>query len=473
MDFAEFVNKAKNFYKTLLCWILVGILSGTIIGIILISVGTYSNRVIMLIKYPGDIFIRMLNCIAVPLMASCLVSAVGGLDKSISLRVGIQFLICSFVLKLESAMLGYIGTFPFHSLRNTMNKTMITDKGKRRGMAVDNYLDLIRNMFCKNLLEMFIYTFETVLIMDERNNSTDVGMWKVSGRMQTGPNVMGIVVVSLCAGLAVKTAGSQAEPLVKIIKSVTKLFFILMRWIIFISPVFLVFLMAGALVSHGSTIHMAKDAGLYLCAFTILYPIQFFVVYPLFYFIATRKNPLRLYSAKVILTAFSTSSSLATMPLAIEYFEEVHQFDSRLVKFVLSVGVNISKDGATLFYTFSSRLASFVNNVDLTPYETMRLFVLAMAGSVAAPGVPFGAMAILWVIWTSLGFIDSADFYGTVFSLEWLRDRISTVTNLYGNCFILAVIQHYNKDVFKQGQIQAPTEPQDEEQENAEPEDVP
>ena len=480
MGLAEFVHKTKNFYKTLIFWILVGVFSGVIIGVVMISVGTYSNRVKMLIKYPGDLFLRMLNCVAIPLLAACLASAIGGLDRSISLRLGIQFLVCSFVLKLEAAILGYVGTFPFLSLRNLMiNKTEATsDKGKVDRMAVDNYLDLVRNVFCRNLLEMFIYTYETVLIPisnKEKNGTADVSEWSVSGRMQAGPNMMGITVISMCVGLAMKTVGTSGDSLLNIMQCITNLFFILMKWIIYISPIFLVFLMAGSILSHNNIVNLAQDAGLYLCAFLILYPIQFFVMYPLFYFIATRKNPYNLLSAKVILTAFSTASSLATMPLAIEYFEDVHRYDSRLVRFVLSVGVNISKTGATLFYSLSSHMASFVNNTQLTPYKTISLFLLAMAGSDGAPGVPFGGMATLWVVWMSLGYNDSADFYGTIFSLEWLRDRMSTVVNLYGNCFILAVLHHYNKDTFEeQSKIEnLPDEQGTGEEENPEAEAVP
>jgi Na+/H+-dicarboxylate symporter len=76
---------------------IIGVIGGTAFGLILKNSGQqWSQRDIMYIQYPGDLFLRMLKCLIVPLIVSSITSAIGALDLSLSKKIALRFVSCSY-----------------------------------------------------------------------------------------------------------------------------------------------------------------------------------------------------------------------------------------------------------------------------------------------------------------------------------------------------------------------------------------
>lgn len=108
--------------------------------------------------------------------------------------------------------------------------------------------------------------------------------------------------------------------------------------------------------------------GMYFLTVLIALLIHGFLVLPGMYFLITRKNPYAYIAnmAEALVTAFGTSSSSATLPLAISCLEEKNSIDSRVARFVMPIGSTVNMDGTALYEAIAAIFISQVRKISLS-----------------------------------------------------------------------------------------------------------
>lgn len=108
--------------------------------------------------------------------------------------------------------------------------------------------------------------------------------------------------------------------------------------------------------------------GMYFMTVLVGLFIHGFIVLPLIYFLVTRRNPFAYVSnmAQALATAFGTSSSSATLPVAIGCLEDRNGIDSRVARFVMPIGATINMDGTALYEAVAAIFIAQVRNVNLS-----------------------------------------------------------------------------------------------------------
>lgn len=137
-----------------------------------------------------------------------------------------------------------------------------------------------------------------------------IEQWTLSHEYSGGMNIMGLVVSAVVAGIAMSTMYGQVNTLLAFVTQVSEVTMKITRWVIFVSPIGIFFLIVSQMVEMESLNVLAGKLGLYLCTVTFGILFHGFVILPAIYFFFTRKNPYTFLSGmgQAIATAFGTAS---------------------------------------------------------------------------------------------------------------------------------------------------------------------
>lgn len=138
----------------------------------------------------------------------------------------------------------------------------------------------------------------------------DVYEWDVSSEMVNGMNILGLVVFSAITGVALARLQEEGKALAMFFQSVMSTMMTITRWVIWLSPVGICFLVAAKIVEMESFDVLLGKLGMYFITVTVGLLIQGFIVLPTLYFIMTRQNPFSYVSnlGQALATAFGTAS---------------------------------------------------------------------------------------------------------------------------------------------------------------------
>ncbi|MEQ1822230.1 MAG: dicarboxylate/amino acid:cation symporter [Fimbriimonadaceae bacterium] len=168
--------------------------------------------------------------------------------------------------------------------------------------------------------------------------------------------------------------------------------------------------------------------------------IQLFVIYPIFIFLVAKRNPIEFFRQvrTVMLTAFATSSSNATLPYALKAAEEEVGLPRNISSFVLTVGATANQNGTALFEGITIIfLAQFYGvPLDLTGQFTVML--LSIVAGIGTAGVPGGSWPMIAIILTKIGVPPGS--IGLCLGIDRILDMSRTVLNVTGDITIATCV---------------------------------
>ncbi|XP_071348585.1 excitatory amino acid transporter 1-like [Trachinotus anak] len=366
------------------------------------------------LTFPGELLIRILQMVMLPLIISSLITGMSSVDRKAYGRIGLRafsyYMVTTFIAAFTGIALA-VTIQPGSSTRTTL----VSSGGKVKAMRnMDAFLDLIRNMIPSNLVEACFRRFKTAYSrsVTTGNHPGDISFTGASENRtfiddtvpvpgtSDGVNILGLLVFSVAFGLILGSLGPQGKPLRDFFDCLNEAILHLVNIVIWYSPVGILFLLAGQIVKMTDTGEIGRDVAMYTLTVIIGLLIHSFFTLPLIYFVVTRKNPFRFMSGllQALTTAFGTSSSSATLPVTLRCMEENHSMDKQVTRFMLPTGATMNMDGAALYEAVAALFIAQVNNMDFN----------------------LGQIIVL-------------------------RDRLRTATNVLGDCIGVGVVQHLSR----------------------------
>uniref|UniRef100_A0A3Q2QWU4 Amino acid transporter n=1 Tax=Fundulus heteroclitus TaxID=8078 RepID=A0A3Q2QWU4_FUNHE len=357
-------------------------IAAVIIGIILgFSLRPYklSYREVKYFSFPGELLMRMLQLLVLPLLVSSLITGIASLDRRASGRMGMRAVIYYTTTTVIAVFIGIVMVLIIHPGKGSKDE-FTKQQQIEQISAADAFLDLIRNMFPPNLVEACTKQFKThyakrvihvtVTVNDTtflQNGSQQIEeMIPVPGSVN-GINALGLVVFSLCFGLIIGNMREKGQPLKDFFDCLNEAIMRLVAIIMWYAPVGILFLIAGKIMEMDDISAMGGQLGMYTVTVICGLLIHAIVVLPTLYFVITRKNPLVFIGGllQALVTALGTSSSSATLPITFKCLEENNKVDKRVTRFVLPVGATINMDGTALYEALAAIFIAQVNDYDL------------------------------------------------------------------------------------------------------------
>lgn len=174
--------------------------------------------------------------------------------------------------------------------------------------------------------------------------------------------------------------------------------------------------------------------------------IHLFVSLPLLLFITTRRNPLLHYRHMLdaILTAFSTSSSSATLPVTLECVEKKAGVPNRISSFVLPLGSTVNMDGTAMYECVAVLFIAQVLGVELSFAQQITVILTALLASVGAAGIPSAGLVMIFIVLDAVGIQgEQVGFIvGTMLAVDRPLDMYRTVINVFGDSVCAVIVSH-------------------------------
>ena len=162
---------------------------------------------------------------------------------------------------------------------------------------------------------------------------------------------------------------------------------------------------------------------------------------PLLYWIFTRRNPFRFIyrMSEALLTAFSTASSSATLPITIECAVKSAGVSRRSADFVLPLGATINMDGTALYEAAAAIFIAQALGFDMSLADQLVVAVTATMAAIGAAGIPEAGLVTMVIVLNAVGL--PVEYIGLILSVDWLLDRFRTAVNVCGDSIGAAVVE--------------------------------
>jgi DAACS family dicarboxylate/amino acid:cation (Na+ or H+) symporter len=170
---------------------------------------------------------------------------------------------------------------------------------------------------------------------------------------------------------------------------------------------------------------------------------------PLFFFKNTRT---------VMLTAFSTSSSNATLPTAIQVAVERLKLPREVAHFVLTIGATANQNGTALFEGITVLFLAQCFGIELSLTQQVMVVLMAILAGVGTAGVPGGSLPLVASILVSVGV--PAESIGIIYGVDRILDMSRTVLNVQGDIVAAAVVSRFDSAAGGLPLDAAPAEPE-------------
>ncbi|CAO1375909.1 unnamed protein product [Diamesa serratosioi] len=454
--------KSKGFIGENLLTILtiIGVVGGTIMGLVLKNSGqTWTEREVMYIQYPGDLFLRMLKCLIVPLIVSSITSAIGALDLSLSKKIALRSIIYYFTTTVCAVILGIILVTTIRP-GSGQNSTQTGGKKITRDvLTADTLLDLIRNLFPPNIIQATMFQYRTQLELPP--NATDLvplQEYVIKGVWKDGMNVLGLVMFSVILGATIGKMRERGKPIQAFLVAMSEAMMIITQWVIWLSPIGVFFLISAKILEMESLAAVVGQLGKYFMTVLLGLFLHGFGTIAILFFLVVRKLPYKyvLKMSQVLATAFGTGSSSATMPITINCLDHMG-IDPRVTRFVIPVGATINMDGTALYEAVAALFIAQLRGISLTFGHIIAVSVTATAASIGAAGIPQAGLITMVMVLDTVGL--PAEDVTIIIAVDWLLDRFRTTINVMCDALGTIIVDHLSKGELSSTPIREAGEP--------------
>nr|XP_046175846.1 excitatory amino acid transporter 5-like isoform X1 [Oncorhynchus gorbuscha] len=460
----------------------IAVVSGCVLGFSLRSFNL-STQAKIYFSFPGELLMRMLKMLILPLITSSLMSGLSAMDTKASGRLGVLTITYYLWTTFIAVIVGIILVLVIHPGTGTEKDGHRAGSGPVMTSA-DALLDLIRNMIPSNLIEATFQQYRTdlvpivasslvesqanyVYVMPDHNNpqlghpvfleitpAPDI-KYKIVPGHSSGMNVLGIVIFSATMGLLLGKMGERGAPLVNVCQCVNECVMKIINAAMWYFPFGIVFLVAGKILDMHDPAHLGEKLGMYFITVLAGLFVHGLILLPLFYFIITRKNPFTYIRGllQALVIALATSSSSATLPITMKCLLENCGVDRQIARFVLPVGATINMDGTALYEAVAAIFIAQVNEYELDFGQLVTISITATAASIGAAGIPQAGLVTMVIVLTSVG-LPPADIT-LIVAIDWVLDRFRTMINVLGDALAAGIMCHLCKKDFERRESNA------------------
>ncbi|XP_072320709.1 excitatory amino acid transporter 2a [Eucyclogobius newberryi] len=437
----------KNMVLTLT---ILGVFLGSISGMLLRHISPLPPDVVMVIGFPGEILMRMLKMLILPLVISSLVTGLAGLDAKSSGRLGTRAMVYYMTTTVIAAVLGVVLVLLIHPGNPKLKANLGQGKKNDDVSSLDALFDLMRNLFPENLVQACFQQIQTVTtkipVPTNRTRAPPQFTLKRSLQFKGGMNVLGLIGFFVSFGVIMGKMGDRARLMLDFFNVLNEIIMKLVSAIMWYSPVGIACLICGKIISIADLEVVARQLGMYMVTVIVGLIIHGGIFLPLIYFFIVKKNPFKFFMGmfQAWVTALGTASSAGTLPVTFRCLEENLGIDKRVTRFVLPVGATINMDGTALYEAVAAIFIAQMNGINLDWGQICTVSATATLASVGAASIPSAGLVTMLLILTAVG-LPTEDI-SLLVAVDWLLDRFRTSVNVIGDSYGAGIVYHLSKD---------------------------
>uniref|UniRef100_A0A3B3RCZ1 Amino acid transporter n=1 Tax=Paramormyrops kingsleyae TaxID=1676925 RepID=A0A3B3RCZ1_9TELE len=441
--FRRFLRKNWLLMATLL-----SVLAGVGLGVLVREYGSLSRLQKQYLGFPGEVLMRMLKLVILPLIVSSIITGVAALDSRVLGRIGARALVFYFSTTIIAVVLGIVLVTTIKPGASYRADIPDGTGSVPQVRTVDVLLDLFRNMFPDNLVQASFQQVKLVpftVYSDLRSTLQNITKdYETVGVYTNGINVLGLIVFCVVFGLVIRQMGDRGHILVEFFDALNEATMKMVEIIMWYTPVGTMFLITSKVLQVDDW-DIFRKLGLYMATVLSGLAIHSMVVLPLLYFAFVRRNPFPfiLGMMQALLTALTVSSSSATLPVTLQCAERNNRIDRRVTRFMLPVGATINMDGTALYEVVAAIFVAQLHDYDLDVGRIVIISIATTAASIGAAGMPSAGLVTMVIVLTAAGL--PASDVTLLIAVDWFLDRFCTMINVLGDAIGAGIVQALSK----------------------------
>ena len=374
----------------------------------------------------GQIFLRLLFMLVLPLLFSALVIGVAEMgDLSALGRVGWKTLLMTVVVSSIAVVigLGLVNALrPGDGVDPALAQQLLAQGAEGASNIVENAPASV------NLGQFFLELIPSNVFAAASANL-----------------VLPVMVFALLFGIGLVMARSPAtDQLQQTINGLFEVMMKLINLVIKLAPIAIACLMfnLAALFGWDLLVRLAAFVGVAVAAMAI----HMFIVYPLVLLIFGGKNPIAFFGQvrEPMVVAFSTASSNATLPISLVAAERELKLPRKISRFVLTVGATANQNGTALFEGVTVLFLAQFFGIDLSLTQQVIVMLVCILGGIGTAGVPAGSLPVIAMILVMVGV--PPEGIGLVLGVDRFLDMCRTTLNVTGDLVVATVVSRGEKD---------------------------
>lgn len=377
---------------------------------------------------PGNLFIRLIQMIMIPLMFSSIVQGIAGGEnkdylKTVGPKVMIYFMFTSVVTITLAVVIALIlKPGLYMGMDNVLFKEMLdlsvaAGASETQSFGLKDLPNMLTNLLPENPLASM-----------------------VSGEM------LSIVIFALIIGVALVNLPDQtALPILQLLYSIQEITMLVTRWAMKLAPI----AVFGLICQVTSKVGLETITGLSMFVVTVLIGLlSVLIFYTLLLLFFSKENIFQFYkkSWDVMLLGFSMSSSAAVMPLTLKTAEENLKINPSVSRFIIPVGVSINMDGTAVFQAVATIFLAQVYGLELNTMSLVLVIITTIMASIGTPSAPGAGVIVLGSVLSSIGIPVTA--IALIIGVDRLLGMFRTSVNVVGDLVACVIFNRmYEKKI--------------------------
>jgi Na+/H+-dicarboxylate symporter len=376
--------------------------------ILAILFGLFLHEYVNYVRWLGELFLRALKMVIVPLVLTSMIAGVSNLGESKSLgRIGFK----AFAFFISTGIIAIITGLIFV---NIIKPGLNADLGLRMEvpeLAASKYgiKEIILRIIPTNIFEAFV-----------------------------NADMIAIIFFAILFGLfTLKVEAKYRDTINTFFNSAFEVMMKLTSFIILFAPIGIFGIVAGVVADQSADksklLQMFGHLGIYMITVLLSLGFHFFLTLPLILKLVGGINPLNHFRAMALplLTAFSTSSSSATLPVTINAVEKNAGVSNKISSFVLPLGATVNMNGTALYECVAALFISQAYGIELTFLQQMIVVLTALLASIGAAGIPMAGLVMMSIVLTAVGL--PLEGIGLILAVDRILDMSRTALNVFGD----------------------------------------
>jgi Na+/H+-dicarboxylate symporter len=420
----------KNYiFKNLWLQVVISLLLGLAVGLALgddVGIGVDDDTLSSLssyLKIPANIFLSLIMMIIVPLIFASIVVAITNLGakekmRTLGLGIGVYFVITTTISILVAVLLAsIIAPGSILDLTSLQEAHDISEEDLKvtEGFDLEDIPNAVSNIIPRNPISSYL-----------------------EGQM------FSILIMAVIVGLSMAALPKESvKPLLDLLESVQKI----TLHILIISMKIVPFAVFGLIIGMVATVGIGTMVGLgvYMVTVVLGLGIMLLVYALILKFVAKRSISVTFSKFRNPQTlAFSTASSMATMPVTLKTAEEDLKVDPKVSKFVIPLGTTVNMDGTALYQVIAVFFLAQLFAIELSMISILVIIITSLLASIGTPAVPGAGVIVLSTILITVGIPPVGILL--LLSVDRILDMIRTMVNVTGDLTATCVFDEITRD---------------------------
>ena len=410
--------------------ILMGLILGTTAGLLANSFGDPESTrwfARTWIEPIGQIFLRLILMVVVPLVFSALVLGVAGIGDVRKLgRLGLKTLMFTLIFSTASVLIGLVlvnslkpGTRLSQEKRDLLSKKYVSESQSAVGKAqkAKTMRDTLLDIVPKNPLQEMVGSLDG---------------------SSPGGGMLAVMFFALAFGVAVTVVGERAAPLLAVLEGIYEVVMVIIQFAMRLAPLGVAAMVFSLTADLGMEI--LQTLLWYVVTVLIGLAIHMGIVYSTVIWIFARMSPLKFFSriSEIMLTAFATSSSNATLPTSLRVTESELGVSRDVSSFVLTVGSTANQNGTALYEGITVLFLAQVFGKNLGLEQQLQVVLMAILAGIGTAGVPGGSLPLVVLVLQTIDV--SPESIGIILGVDRLLDMCRTTVNVTGDVAVAVCV---------------------------------